>query len=189
MIQDACRLSSRVCLCCCQACRACHRHCRSCCCAVSSPCCPFCAFTSYQTPAFCILLLSYNGISPRRTPHADALCRLNDDDDDPLARPPLPCAFVAVSCHHELILWPSQVGRCACPRASHGTQWHRLTPLQAPVSPATPVAKKDPNAPEPTPLEKLLATAGPLRSDGSDKFFGFENVSAPVGQPWRDDAC
>jgi hypothetical protein len=148
--------------------------------------------TKPQHSAFCILLLSYNGISPRRTPHADALCRLNDDDDDdddPLARPPLPCAPVAVSCHHELVLWPPQVGRCACPRASHGTQWHRLTPLQAPVSPATPVAKKDPNAPEPTPLEKLLATAGPLRSDGSDKFFGFENVSAPVGQPWRDDAC
>lgn len=47
------------------------------------------------------------------------------------------------------------------------------------MSPATgsiPV-KKDPNAPEVTPLEKLLLNAGPLRSDGSDKFFGFENVS------------
>ncbi|KAF2636694.1 cysteine proteinase [Massarina eburnea CBS 473.64] len=38
-------------------------------------------------------------------------------------------------------------------------------------------AKKDPNAPQPTPLEKLLADAGPVRGDGSDKFFGFENVS------------
>jgi ubiquitin carboxyl-terminal hydrolase 9/13 len=28
-----------------------------------------------------------------------------------------------------------------------------------------------------TPLEKLLADAGPVRGDGSDKFFGFENVS------------
>ncbi|KAF1835418.1 cysteine proteinase [Decorospora gaudefroyi] len=49
-----------------------------------------------------------------------------------------------------------------------------------PLSPATgsiPV-KKDPHAPEATPLEKLLVNAGPLRSDGSDKFFGFENVSA-----------
>lgn len=37
--------------------------------------------------------------------------------------------------------------------------------------------KKDPNAPVPTPLEKHLADAiGPVRSDGSDKFFGFENV-------------
>ncbi|KAI4916455.1 hypothetical protein J4E85_010110 [Alternaria conjuncta] len=48
-----------------------------------------------------------------------------------------------------------------------------------PLSPATgsiPV-RKDPNAPEVTPLEKLLLNAGPLRGDGSDKFFGFENVS------------
>ena len=37
--------------------------------------------------------------------------------------------------------------------------------------------KKDPNAPQPTPLEKLLSDAGPLRGDGSDKFFGMENVS------------
>jgi ubiquitin carboxyl-terminal hydrolase 9/13 len=44
--------------------------------------------------------------------------------------------------------------------------------------------KKDPNAPEPTPLEKLLVNAGPLRGDGSDKFFGFENVSA-----WRRCCC
>ena len=36
--------------------------------------------------------------------------------------------------------------------------------------------KKDPNAPPQTPLEKLLAEAGPIRADGSDKFFGMENV-------------
>lgn len=42
-------------------------------------------------------------------------------------------------------------------------------------------AKKDPNAPVPTPLEKHLAdVAGqPIRPDGSDKYFGFENVSRP----------
>lgn len=41
---------------------------------------------------------------------------------------------------------------------------------------ATP-KKKDPNALPPTPLERLLADAtGPIRTDGSDKFFGFENV-------------
>ncbi|KIW83523.1 hypothetical protein Z517_02768 [Fonsecaea pedrosoi CBS 271.37] len=36
-------------------------------------------------------------------------------------------------------------------------------------------AKKDANAPLPTPLERMLANAGPLRNDGSDKFFGMEN--------------
>lgn len=41
----------------------------------------------------------------------------------------------------------------------------------------TAATKKDPNAPQPTPLEKLLTDAGPLRTDGSDKFFGMENVS------------
>ncbi|KAF2195998.1 cysteine proteinase [Delitschia confertaspora ATCC 74209] len=49
-----------------------------------------------------------------------------------------------------------------------------------PVSPAssnTPL-KKDPNAPQPTPLEKLLANARPIRPDGSDKFFGFENFGS-----------
>ncbi|KAF2435780.1 cysteine proteinase [Tothia fuscella] len=39
-------------------------------------------------------------------------------------------------------------------------------------------AKKDPNAPQPTPLEKLLIDAGPIRTDGSDKFFGFENFGS-----------
>ncbi|MCJ1436148.1 hypothetical protein MMC27_005526 [Xylographa pallens] len=36
-------------------------------------------------------------------------------------------------------------------------------------------AKKDLHQPQPTPLEKLLLEAGPLRNDGSDKFFGMEN--------------
>jgi ubiquitin carboxyl-terminal hydrolase 9/13 len=50
--------------------------------------------------------------------------------------------------------------------------------MQSPASPAANAApaKRDPNAPQPTPLEKLLADAGPIRADGSDKFFGFENV-------------
>lgn len=66
-----------------------------------------------------------------------------------------------------------------------------LTLLKAPASPASghPVAKKDPNAPEPTPLEKLLSNAGPLRGDGSDKFFGFENVSVPTSRASWDNAC
>lgn len=28
-----------------------------------------------------------------------------------------------------------------------------------------------------TPLEKMLTELGPIRTDGSDKFFGMENVS------------
>ncbi|MCJ1306596.1 hypothetical protein MMC25_000239, partial [Agyrium rufum] len=36
-------------------------------------------------------------------------------------------------------------------------------------------SKKDPHALLPTPLEKLLLDAGPVRIDGSDKFWGMEN--------------
>ncbi|KIX01726.1 uncharacterized protein Z518_09452 [Rhinocladiella mackenziei CBS 650.93] len=36
-------------------------------------------------------------------------------------------------------------------------------------------AKKDHHAPLPTPLERMLVNAGPIRNDGSDKFFGMEN--------------
>ncbi|KAK5940584.1 hypothetical protein PMZ80_007001 [Knufia obscura] len=35
--------------------------------------------------------------------------------------------------------------------------------------------KPDPNATQPTPLERMLQNAGPLRHDGSDKFYGMEN--------------
>ncbi|KAF2869342.1 hypothetical protein BDV95DRAFT_577115 [Massariosphaeria phaeospora] len=56
----------------------------------------------------------------------------------------------------------------------------RFKPGTNPTSPTSsnPPAKKDPNAPQPTPLEKLLADAGPIRGDGSDKFFGFENFGS-----------
>lgn len=33
-----------------------------------------------------------------------------------------------------------------------------------------------------SPLEKKLQDIGPIRNDGSDKFFGMENVS--VAYPW-----
>ncbi|KAJ4296272.1 hypothetical protein N0V90_006317 [Kalmusia sp. IMI 367209] len=58
----------------------------------------------------------------------------------------------------------------------------RLKSGTGPASPASsaPPAKKDPNAPQLTPLEKLLLDAGPARGDGSDKFFGFENVGDPL---------
>ncbi|KAF2187782.1 cysteine proteinase [Zopfia rhizophila CBS 207.26] len=50
----------------------------------------------------------------------------------------------------------------------------------SPASPASSnlLAKKDLHALQPTPLEKLLADAGPIRADGSDKFFGFENFGS-----------
>ncbi|KAF1810541.1 cysteine proteinase [Eremomyces bilateralis CBS 781.70] len=56
--------------------------------------------------------------------------------------------------------------------------------LKGSANPASPSlaaqekAKKDLNVPPPTPLEKLLVDAGPLRTDGSDKFFGFENFGS-----------
>lgn len=31
-----------------------------------------------------------------------------------------------------------------------------------------------------TPLEKMLLNAGPLREDGTDRFFGLENVCLPL---------
>ncbi|KAK3615868.1 hypothetical protein LTR56_026325 [Elasticomyces elasticus] len=44
---------------------------------------------------------------------------------------------------------------------------------------ATQTTKKDPNAAVPTPLEKhLVDVSGPIRPDGSDKFFGFENYGS-----------
>lgn len=56
----------------------------------------------------------------------------------------------------------------------------RFKPGTSPANPqaATSPTKKDANAPERTPLEKLLQDAGPLRADGSDKFFGFENFGS-----------
>jgi ubiquitin carboxyl-terminal hydrolase 9/13 len=40
--------------------------------------------------------------------------------------------------------------------------------------------KKEEPVLELTPLEKMLQNAGPVRKDGSDKFFGLENVSLPA---------
>jgi len=42
---------------------------------------------------------------------------------------------------------------------------------------AAPPAKKDLQAPQISPLEKRLQDMGAIRDDGSDKFFGMENVS------------
>ncbi|KAL8730786.1 MAG: hypothetical protein Q9166_003856 [cf. Caloplaca sp. 2 TL-2023] len=56
-----------------------------------------------------------------------------------------------------------------------------MAALKQAASPSagSPTAKKDPNAPPLTPLEKHLRDAGPIRNDGSDKFFGMENRSSP----------
>ncbi|KAG9532755.1 hypothetical protein KCU79_g22650, partial [Aureobasidium melanogenum] len=54
--------------------------------------------------------------------------------------------------------------------------------LKGSATPASPTAgtlppKKDATIPQSTPLEKHIADlGGPVRPDGSDKFFGFENV-------------
>ena len=39
--------------------------------------------------------------------------------------------------------------------------------------------KKEEPPPELTPLEKMLQNAGPVREDGTDKFYGLENVCLP----------
>ncbi|QDS73003.1 hypothetical protein FKW77_009017 [Venturia effusa] len=58
-------------------------------------------------------------------------------------------------------------------------RWTKGTTTPAGASAGNTPAKKDPNAPQPTPLEKLLANnVGPIRADGSDKFFGFENFGS-----------
>ncbi|KAF2756609.1 cysteine proteinase [Pseudovirgaria hyperparasitica] len=57
--------------------------------------------------------------------------------------------------------------------------WGRFKTKDGPTPSAkeAPV-KKDPNTPQPTPLELMLADAGPIRNDGSDKFFGIENFGS-----------
>lgn len=47
-------------------------------------------------------------------------------------------------------------------------------------------SKKDDPPQESTPLEKLLQNAGPLREDGSDKFFGLENVCRKMAETFTD---
>ncbi|KAL8808997.1 MAG: hypothetical protein Q9200_003822 [Gallowayella weberi] len=58
--------------------------------------------------------------------------------------------------------------------------WKLISARKQAASPSagSSTAKKDSNAPPLTPLEKHLLDAGPIRNDGSDKFFGMENVSA-----------
>lgn len=61
-------------------------------------------------------------------------------------------------------LWPLMFGRKQASSPSTGSA----------------TAKKDANAPHLTPLEKHLLDAGPVRDDGSDKFFGMANVRTPT---------
>lgn len=51
-----------------------------------------------------------------------------------------------------------------------------IQPSGNPSTKDTAAKKKDEPLPEITPLERMLQNAGPLREDGSDRFFGFENV-------------
>lgn len=51
--------------------------------------------------------------------------------------------------------------------------WSQITGQSTLSTPA----KKDPNAVQLTPIEKHVADiTGSIRADGSDKFYGFENV-------------
>lgn len=53
---------------------------------------------------------------------------------------------------------------------------------------ASPKHKKEEPEPELTPLDKMLVNAGPLSADGSDKFFGLENVSRSMPQHEAQEA-
>ena len=52
-------------------------------------------------------------------------------------------------------------------------------------------SKKDAAAAGPTPLERMLLNAGPIRNDGTDKFWGMENVSTLMlsGMCFTDTFC
>ncbi|GJC80207.1 putative ubiquitin carboxyl-terminal hydrolase creB [Colletotrichum liriopes] len=57
-------------------------------------------------------------------------------------------------------------------------------PTSSPTSKDAPNKKvKEEPPPELTPLEKMLQNAGPLREDGTDKFFGLENVNVTIRPP------
>lgn len=49
--------------------------------------------------------------------------------------------------------------------------------ISYPTSAAATAKKEQPNVPVLSPLEKRLLDIGPIREDGSDKFYGMENVS------------
>lgn len=58
------------------------------------------------------------------------------------------------------------------------SSWHISQSASSPASKdAQKKKEKEEPQPELTPLEKMLQNASALRSDGSDKFFGLENVS------------
>ena len=46
-------------------------------------------------------------------------------------------------------------------------------------------SKKDANGPQISALEKHLLESGPIREDGSDKFWGLENVRAASFNPFE----
>lgn len=61
-----------------------------------------------------------------------------------------------------------------------GNRRSNLAQASSAPSPAALPVKKDPQLPQITPLEKRLQDMGSIRGDGSDKFFGMENVSVPA---------
>jgi hypothetical protein len=65
------------------------------------------------------------------------------------------------------------------------TRW--LTIIKGSAAPAVgaPPPKKELQPLPMTPLEKMLMELGPIREDGSDKFFGMENVSLRRNLPVR----
>ena len=69
----------------------------------------------------------------------------------------------------------------ACADCVWTSRWHtelRLSQNASAPAVGQTATKKDASGPIPTPLERMLANAGPIRNDGSDKFLGMENVVA-----------
>ncbi|KAL8842537.1 MAG: hypothetical protein Q9170_000491 [Blastenia crenularia] len=87
----------------------------------------------------------------------------------------------ALSVEEEQSMWTAlgvfDSGRKAKMMSKYAERAGRSVKMEIASSPSggSSISKKDPNTPPLTPLEKHLLDAGPIRNDGSDKFFGMEN--------------
>lgn len=88
------------------------------------------------------------------------------------------CCFVAGATINVAATAPSPHGAAYTSRFLRPDA-HKKSP-QGQLTPTTNISspKKDHHVLPISPLEKMLQDSGPVRADGSDKFFGMENVSS-----------